>query len=237
LKIIARVKGYNVLVFIEKISELFFPALCAVCLQRIGEGEAVCKSCLAKVAIHTAHFCGACGARVPQKRFCHKNFPYLLGAAADYGQEEVRLMTQALKFKGVRELGKVFGDILASYVESLGTSIRGFTVVPIPLGKRREKERGFNQADLIGARFAARLGLPFAPRALFRRKETEPQSELDRPTREKNLSGAFEMRSKPSSKVILIDDVTTSGATFYEASLCLKRAGTRIVRAYAVSKA
>ena len=109
---------------------------------------------------------------------------------------------------------------------------RGNLVIPVPLYRGRERERGFNQAELI----ALRLGLPMNSRLLRRRKNTPSQTGLSRNERKRNLAGAFEMRSSVSGTVIVVDDVYTTGSTMNEIARTLKRAGAERVEVLTVAR-
>ena len=111
----------------------------------------------------------------------------------------------------------------------------------MPLSEERRRERGFNQSELIAGIFARHVGVPFETRTLVRTKHARPQSEIrGRDLRLENVRGAFLVPDEEAVRggsFILVDDVTTSGATFLEAARALKRAGARTVIALAVAEA
>ena len=109
----------------------------------------------------------------------------------------------------------------------------GDLLVPVPLHRSRERVRGFNQAELI----ASRIGLPIATRLLRRRKNTPSQTGLTRNERKRNLAGAFEIRGEAAGcKIILVDDVYTTGSTMNEIARTLKRAGAERVEVLTVAR-
>ena len=106
-------------------------------------------------------------------------------------------------------------------------------VVPVPLHWRRQWDRGFNQADLLARYIAKRRGIPVL-QALRRKRATETQAGLAGAGRRRNVAGAFVLRSGPSArlkggKILLIDDVMTTGATASACASALKRGGARSV--------
>lgn len=106
--------------------------------------------------------------------------------------------------------------------------------LPVPLHSRRKRWRGFNQAELLGKMIANNLDLPFLPDLLKRIKNTKPQTKLKEEERRKNIRGAFKIRSNYklsiiNSKLILFDDVWTTGSTLRECGQVLKRAGAKEV--------
>jgi ComF family protein len=117
--------------------------------------------------------------------------------------------------------------------------VQGDLVVPIPLGVKRLRERGYNQAALLARPFALALQLPYRPRALKRIKETRTQVGLSIPQRRKNVEGAFEADPDIVSgkSVIVMDDVMTTGATLDEAGQALKQAGASQVVGFSLAKA
>lgn len=111
----------------------------------------------------------------------------------------------------------------------------GATVVPVPLHWRRRLRRGYNQAEEIARPLAARLGFRFS-RSLRRRRATPRQTSLSREHRRSNPAGAFVCRRTIAGTVILVDDVTTTGATLGAAAVCLKQAGARRVVALVAAR-
>lgn len=137
------------------------------------------------------------------------------------------------KFRGVTSLLPPLGRAAATMVEP---SWRIDVVVPIPLAARRERRRGFNQAALIAHEVATTIGAPLAPERLVRVRESEAQASLGAAERASNLAGAFRGRSLRDARVLLVDDVTTTGSTFTEAARALRAAGAAAVFALAVAR-
>lgn len=111
-------------------------------------------------------------------------------------------------------------------------------VVPVPLARRRRRSRGYNQAEVAAAEVAGYLGVPVLTKWLRRTRETPPQAALTADARSRNLCGAFEARLSDSTpgRVLVVDDVTTTGATFGEAARALRAAGVRHVYALALAR-
>ena len=109
-------------------------------------------------------------------------------------------------------------------------------VVPIPLHWRRLLGRGFNQAELLARPVAKHLATPLASRCLKRNSARTNQKELKRAERLKNLHGAFSCRPLEGQRILLIDDVATTGATLQNAAQCLRRAGSGEVQALVLAR-
>jgi len=223
------------------LSSIFFPPKCLSCEQKLEMGT-ICESCRKTIAVYETVFCGVCDARMPDpKKICHPNAPYVLGAAGNYENATLQTLIHALKFQMIRGAAEPLADILASYIVSLDFDLHDFMVIPIPLSKRRERARGFNQSELIGKRCALRLGIPCETEILMRIRHRKPQSETQNiAERRENIRGCFASRTlslKKNKNVLLVDDVTTSGATFLEAARTLKAAGAKKIIALAAAKA
>ncbi len=226
---------------LEKILNLIFPPRCIGCGKNT-RSSVLCEPCTRKITLHQTLFCGRCGLRLPAgKRVCHKEFPYLLGAATDFGNDIVRNAIHALKFQYVKNAADALGDLLVRYAAMLHLPFEDYLIIPIPLSPRRLRERGFNQSELIANIFARGFGLPIETKALMRVKNTKPQSETKNLVeRRENLARSFTARHPEyvaGKNIILVDDVTTSGATLLEAATVLKSAGARKIIAFTVARA
>jgi len=112
-------------------------------------------------------------------------------------------------------------------------------VVPVPLHPERQRERGFNQAELLAREVAARLGLPLEPRAVERRKPRPPKLKLSRHERWQAARGAYAAapgRRFDNRRVLLVDDVFTTGATLDACAQALHEAGAAHVIALTVAR-
>jgi ComF family protein len=233
------------------IGDIFFPPACVSCGDSIARGV-ICLTCRQGIVGFDTLFCGTCVARLPdQKKICHKDAPFVLGAAAPYDDDALRALIHALKFQGIGAAAEPLAEILAAYVARLKLDLGGggaggdnnsaWTVTPVPLSPQRARARGFNQSALIAQPFARALSAPFDEHLLARIAHRKPQSDTeDIFERRENIKGCFalapgaDVRNK---KIILVDDVTTSGTTFTEAARVLKSAGAKKILALAVAKA
>jgi ComF family protein len=206
------------------LSSLFQPpcAACSAVLRRPLDG-AVCDACWGSVRV----------APSLHERF---NGDHAVDWAAAVGEYDgcLRDIIHALKYEGRRSIAPPLGALMRSAGADL---LRGAcAVVPVPLHPRRERSRGFNQADDL----ARTLGVPVRP-LLRRIRYTTSQIELPKDERHRNVHEAFEFRSpepgaRSPSVVVLVDDVATTGATLEACAAVLKAAGANEVRALTAAR-
>ncbi|MBI5003550.1 ComF family protein [Candidatus Kaiserbacteria bacterium] len=159
----------------------------------------------------------------------------------DYRNPAVQDLIRSLKYDGAGHSAHICAMILADYLQeeiSVGRSYspREILLVPIPLHPARRRKRGFNQISVVLDRLPKRLrdgtAATLAPQVLIRTKETAQQARLPRTERIKNMYDAFEVPDKAdvrTSRIFLIDDVTTTGATLASAAKALRQAGAEVV--------
>jgi ComF family protein len=196
--------------------------------------------------MESARFAAAMGLR--ECSMCRLAPPEFTRAVA-FGtyDNEIRELLHQLKFDGQRRLAEeILGEQLAAAVKRLEIPAVELVVVPVPLFRARQRERGFNQAELLAKammkslrRERAELKLNLRP-ALERVKDTRPLYRLDPRQRRRNLKGAFRIAEREAIRgreVLLIDDIMTTGATARECSAVLLRAGAAKVWVATVARA
>lgn len=145
----------------------------------------------------------------------------------------------ALKYSLVRELAEPLGNFLIAPLALLKKiEQRKIILVPVPLHRRRYRERGFNQSELLARVAGERLGIPVLCSALTRTRYTRPQAELSGESRMHNLTGVFSARFRvhyASATYVLVDDVATTGATMLECARVLRLTGAKKIVGLAVA--
>ncbi len=198
---------------LEALLDLLFPRKCAFCHRLLEKDErGACNAC-AKLLLHmdaqekTGEFFSACAAALPY-------------------EEPVRGSIRRYKFSGRREYAAVYAPILAACIrERLDGKFDAVTWVPV--SAKRLRKRGYDQAELLARETAALLGAPVF-RMLRKRRDNPAQSTLPADRRRANVLGVYEPVSPEAfsgKRVLLIDDVVTTGATLSECSRVLRTAG------------
>lgn len=175
---------------------------------------------------------------------CHacRLVPPMFERAVAYAvyEDELREMIHLLKYERMGAVARLLGGFLADSVWTLrSVTARELVVVPVPLFRTKQRQRGYNQAELLADAAIANLAerdpewkLERLPGVLSRRRDTRSQFELNPRSRHRNLQGAFAAdadRLPAGCEVLLIDDIYTSGATARECSRVLRRAGAKKV--------
>lgn len=217
--------------------DLLFPIHCAGC----GTAGAVwCDECTRQLERIRAPLCRNCGLGLGRLRLCpacQRRKPHL--QVRSYARYSGRLISALLhlKYRPNQRLAAQMGSWLAPIVRQ--ENWPASQVVPVPLAKRRKRQRGFNQARLLSERLARRLGTVHRPGKLRRVEETRSQVGLAPSERWNNVRLAF--RAEPDSfageRVLLVDDLMTTGATLSACAHALREAGALQVWGVTVGRA
>ena len=233
--------------------DLVYPPHCAACNEPLPpEGnKALCRICAEKIRWIGPDRCLRCGAAVglgsgavDDCTSCRTYPPAFVKAScavAHYAAGPLRDLILALKFNGKLHVAAVFGALLAQRIGGTGLVTPDTLVVPTPLTRAASLQRGFNQAEEVAAWVARALKLRLEPRLLTKVRGTPPQATLSDERRRMNLKGAFacaprHARRCKNARVLLIDDVITTGSTVSECARTLVQAGVVEVRAAAVAR-
>lgn len=224
----------------RSLGETILPRICQTCERPLQtEDHELCHLCWGSLreAIG-ADYCHRCGAAVgpytEPGAGCNRcrNFKLSYEHLARVGLHRGPLaeMVRGLKFARQAHLAKLLGELLHLSIEGAGMTDQFDVITPVPLHWWRSWCRGYNQAQLLAERLSALSRRPVRP-LLRRVRWTEPQTHLSRSARLANVRGAFALRiglDMQDKRVLLIDDVLTTGATASEAASVLRRAGARV---------
>ena len=204
---------------------LFFPARCLTCGKAVRAQRLVCR---------------ACAASLPQKPF-FQEFPLSqaqegrLAVVAPLSYEKgTRRTLRRLKFQEERALAKPLAALMAQAVGQWGREFDG--VVWVPMSPKKLQQRGYNQSQLLAKALAKELGLPWWT-LLEQARETATQHNLTRAQRADNVRGAYRARAEAAGqRLLLVDDIVTTGATLRACAQALYEAGARSVGAVCAAR-
>lgn len=234
--------------FLGGIASLLYPAACTICSASVEPGEYLCDDCESKITRIVPPFCAKCSepfdGAITTEFACancaHRKIYFEAAVSAYRARGIVRHVI--LNFKYGRQIylrHLIARWLLAAFDDQRLHDRRFDAIVPVPLHPARERERGFNQAELLAEWLSDHLSVPLRP-ALERVHYTTTQTAFDRAERMKNLRGAFRLRKKAdvrSLRMLLIDDVLTTGSTLSECARVLTEAGAQSVHAATAARA
>jgi len=211
--------------------DVLFPPVCQVC--RASGDFPLCPKCRAGIPLIRPPVCQKCGKPLrgpPDLVFTcvpcrHRRTYFTCARAAGIYDGPLRDAIHALKFGRCRALAGPLGRLMAEVVAT-DPRLRADLVVPVPLSPRRLQERGFNQAELLATEVAGSLNIPVDAGLLARVRETASQTRLSKDERRANVRAAFEAGCVPQvGRVLLVDDVVSTGATVVECARALRHSG------------
>jgi len=229
---------------LKGLKDLIYPNYCLVCKNRIEaakEQNLVCPGCWDKVEKNIPPFCASCGrhldAKAIAKNICSScaNVKFYFDRAFSpcLYTGTVKKLIHEFKYGGKDYLGEPLGSIMNTFIRDYNLPIEHLDfIIPVPLHKSRQREREFNQAEILSRQVAEEFNKELLTGALIRSKPTKTQTELTLEERRRNVEESFRV-SQPElikdTNLLLIDDVLTTGATSNEAAKSLKEAGAKIV--------
>lgn len=216
----------------KNIIDFIFPPFCAICNSTLKENEkVVCESCFQNIKFVEPPFCKKCGKPLLKVRCenCRSNkFVFkkarVLGVYDGTLREIIHLLKYNRKLSLAKRLGKMMNLVLHTDNVLKGADM----IVPVPLHQSRLRERGYNQCDCLSDSLSGSSKIPVFKKVLVRRRATKSQIKLEPEQRLKNVEGAFVVKDKKKvegKKVLLVDDVMTTGSTLNACSDALLRGG------------
>lgn len=217
--------------------EALYPPTCPICDIVVEKPAAICPDCRKKLHYIHSPRCLKCGKPVEaeETELCfdcqRKPHEFYQGAALWTYTEETRQSIYRFKYENCRIYSEVYGEELVKHLGSLVELWKGEALIPVPIHARKQRQRGFNQAQLLAEAAGRALNLPVDAQLLKRSRYTRPQKELDDSQRRKNLEKAFiiEKNVVQYKRIILVDDIYTTGATIDACARALKEKGVERV--------
>jgi ComF family protein len=225
------------------LDNLFFPPTCLHCGAGIDSAaQVLCGDCILAAQPILENYCDKCGSPLRDYNCpaCSEtDFAFDLARSAYVYKDPVESLVHQLKYNSLRSPARFFATALLN-IPAAGRFAKGYDLVSsVPLHHVRKRDRGYNQSELIARKLARELGLPYGE-PVFRKINTLSQTNLSSAARRANLQGAFALRKNANlagKRVILLDDVFTTGSTVNEIAQLLKSGGAAKVLVLTATRA
>lgn len=222
--------------------DLIYPSGCHICGQ--ASEEPLCSTCLSSLSIIQPPICHKCGKpchlAVECCRECRsKSFVFETARAVGLYDGNLREAIHKFKYNNGKRLGKIFAQLAVRAVEAERDFLEVDLVTAVPLNRKKEARRGYNQAQIFAHEVSNLIGKPSLS-TLNCLRQTEDQSKLDFGARQKNVKGAFSLQKKTEVRgksILLVDDVFTTGSTLNECTKVLLVGGSKKVNVLTIARA
>lgn len=228
---------------LDLILDILFPCFCLSCQK---EGCLLCPDCCSLLSVCQDNFC-LC--KNPKKlispgkcKACQSKKLNGLFFALSYDQALAKKLITKLKYPPyLKDLSKILCDLIITHFNLSNNKLNfsDFILIPVPLFQKKLKQRGFNQSEKIAEQLGLALNIPLIKNVLLKIKQTRSQTELSENQRKENVKGAFLVKKKERAagkKILLVDDVYTTGATMQECAKALKASGAKQVWGLAAAR-
>lgn len=203
--------------------------ICVPCQGKIPcLREPLCKKCGKSIPDIRAEYCGDCAG---------KKHSYDMGRAVFSYEGRVKESLYRFKYSNRREYGVFYAQQAVAVWGDWISRRNVDAIIPVPLHRSRRQKRGYNQAEIFGRELSRQTGIPLRTDVVNRVKNTRPQKELDQHQRQKNLKKAFIISGSivQLNRVLLVDDIYTTGSTVDGVAQVLKDAGIREIYVLCIS--
>lgn len=232
------------------IADLIFPPRCITCGEPLEQHGPLpfCPSCRAGIHFIGSPLCPRCGTPFPaaegEDHLCGECLlterPYAVARSVGRYEETLLTAIHRFKYRGKTGIGDLLGGIMADFADKIWDMKIFERILPVPLHRRRLRERGFNQAVILARGLSRRFNIPLDFTSLRRDLFTPPQVGLDRKQRSANVHGAFTV-TRPERiagrRLLLVDDVYTTGSTLTECARVLIQAKAEAVAVLTMARA
>lgn len=227
----------------QDVLDVIFPPVCGICQKSADSPDRlICQKCWDSLQVMELPYCLNCRQFLEKENLCSVcDNEAVTVFSIGFFEGKLQTILHEFKFKGLKPLGQPLGQKIAAAISKRELATKLDMVIPVPLHPHRQYSRGFNQAEEIAYEISLRLDLPLRTNFLYQTRRTRQQARLPASLREKNVRGAYavdddagELKGK---RVLLVDDVTTTGATLRENIKVLKAASVKTVIAAVVATA
>jgi competence protein ComFC len=208
--------------------DFIYPPQCPICQKRLERYKPICCVCLASVmkqCLITHH---------SRENFHHLEDTFYLQDVVTFWSytEIVEKLIHLVKYESRQKLGRIIGGIASQCLERELPLLMADLVVPVPLHRYRQRERGFNQSKIYASQISERTGIQMLDRGIRRHRNTRTQTLLSVSERQNNVRNAFHVTNPEllmDQTILLVDDVITSGATINNCAKACMEAGAKSV--------
>lgn len=219
--------------------DLLFPRYCLGCHGVLNKGEeTICTTCQYKMPRTAAQ--PVAKEALAQKFYGRATIASLHAYLTFTKGGNVQRMLHALKYKGHQEVGELLGRWYGDELRALGYDQTIDVIIPVPLHRKRQRSRGYNQSDCFAKGLSAALGVDWSAEILKKRKNVNSQTRLSRVQRMENVQDVFFVENPDqilNKRVALVDDIITTGATLEACVEALKQNGCREVHILTIATA
>lgn len=226
---------------LQTILDIIYPVRCPVCDEIvIPKGERICSPCKKRLPYIGEPRCKKCSKPIEQeeREYCsdceHKNFQFVKGFSLWSYDKAMKHSIAEFKYHNKKEYAKFYIQEMVQHYEDIIKKLSPDVIVPIPIHRSKYLERGYNQADILARGLGNALKLPVLSKLLIRNKKTLPQKQLSDKERLRNLQEAFDFNKKglesfqrEINRVLLVDDIFTTGSTIEACTNVLKANGIK----------
>lgn len=228
--------------YIKALTNLLFPLTCLSCATKIEQGY-LCSSCYNKIELLNPPLCLYCSTPLIAKKICwpcqNGKFPYdQLISIAEY-KPPLNKLIQLFKYKHYDYLAKYLAQIMIDQLLSLGCDLSNYNlIIPVPLSRQKLKEREFNQTYLLAETLANYFNILIKDDIIYANKDTASQVNLTKKERKRNIENKFFINDVDlkGQRVILLDDIFTTGATIKACAKLLKQAKAETILVLTLAK-
>lgn len=219
---------------LQALINLLYPRRCPVCENALApKDKLIHNDCRGELVFIEHPTCLRCGKPVERKEqeYCFdcygKAFHYIRGFPCIKYDKQMSKSIAAFKYKGKKEYADFYVDEILLKYKEIFCSLKFDALIPIPVHTSKLKERGFNQAEILARKIGQAIGVTVDDKLLLRTRRTLPQKELNDKERLYNLAQAFSLNEikKHYHRVLLVDDIYTTGATIEACASMLFKAG------------
>lgn len=234
--LLRRVSVERISFYANALLDFFFPSFCAACKTKLsGTERFVCASCISKIQRATPE-------RIEHE--FHRKFQQdqiisgFQSAFVFEKEKELQTILHLLKYNGKFLLGKFLGKIATQETLTNIEAWKADLIIPVPLHSVKKAERGYNQAEFICKGISKVLRIPYKSNILKRTRFTLSQTTMTLEERKNNVHQAFQLKGKNNligKRILIVDDVITTGATITECARVLKEKGAGEIFAFSVA--